>query len=64
MENSYVVRCGIRYEYHSFSRLKVKTFFSPYNSMTDNAIFKLCEQKSLFLSSNYLRITALFLRGF
>ena len=25
--------------------------------MIDNAIFKLCEQKNLFLSSIYLRIT-------
>ena len=60
MENSYVVRCWIRYAYHSFSRLTVQTFFSPFKSMTDNAIFKLCEQKSIFLSSNYLRITLFF----
>ena len=49
---------------HSFSRWKFQTLFSPFKSMVDNAIFKFCEQKNLFLSSIYWRITLLFLQGF
>ena len=41
----------------SFSRQKVQTFLSASKSMIDNAIFKLCEQKNIFLSSIDLRIT-------
>ena len=42
---------------HSFSRWKFQTLLSSFKSMTDNAIFKFCEQKNLFLISIYWRIT-------
>ena len=47
---------------HSFSWWKVQTFLSAFKSKIDNAKFKLCERKNLFLRSINLRMLSL--RGF